>query len=89
MIKRAGPLIPPVPGVLYHTGTRRPTLVPLPPGIRNGFHHYTMPPCLTYMAEYLVDDAAFPNPAWVAFCTEHVALLAVAWLREAYAAKRL
>ncbi len=48
-----------------------------------------MPPCLTYIAEYLVDDPAFSNPAWVIFCTEHVALLAVAWLREAYAAKRL
>ncbi len=24
-----------------------------------GFHHYAMPPCLTYMAEYLVDDPAF------------------------------
>ncbi len=48
-----------------------------------GFFHYPMPPCPTYMAEYLVDDAAFSNPAWKVFCAEHVALLGVAWLREA------
>ncbi len=36
----------------------------------------------------MADDAAVSNPACVVFCTEHVALLVVASLGEACAAKR-